>query len=137
MRLASARARCRAPRPFLTVRGRTLAECSRATVSKHFPRSVAAQPTLRCDMLGPERVDLAPTTGVAISVAQKAALQSSLPLLKKNYKFSEVFLFGKVLSKSGDYLISYGLEGSITSKKWFYWCVADIPRCMTPYAPRP
>ena len=46
-------------------------------------------------------VDLACSTGVTISVAQRAALQSSLPLLKKNYKFSEVFLFGKILCKRG------------------------------------
>jgi len=90
-------------------------------------RDVEKAPFPEEAMLGCTGVDLAPTTGVAISVAQKAALQSSLPLLKKNYKFSDVYLFGKVLSKAGDYLIAYGLEGSITSKKWFYWCVPDGP----------
>ena len=72
-------------------------------------------------------VDLACSTGVTLSVAQRAALQSSLPLLKKNYKFSEVFLFGKILCKAGDYLVAFGLEGCTTKKKWFYWCVPSQP----------
>ena len=53
-------------------------------------------------------------------------MQSSLPLLKKNYKFSEVLFFGKILCKANDYLVAFGLEGSTTKKKWFYWSVLTL-----------
>ena len=38
-------------------------------------------------------------TGNVVSLAHKAAMQSSFPLLKKNYKFSKVLFFGKVMGK--------------------------------------
>lgn len=57
-----------------------------------------------------------------MNVTLQAALQSSLPLLKKNNKFSKVLLLGKIFGKAGDYLIAIGMEESyLGPKKYFYW----------------
>eukprot|EP00965_Chrysotila_dentata_P180696 5964159-Pleurochrysis_carterae.AAC.4 len=62
------------------------------------------------------------SSGVVLSLAHKAGLQSSFPLLKKNYKFAEVKLFGRIQGRDGDYLIAIGIEDSyLASKKYFYW----------------
>jgi len=58
--------------------------------------------------------------GVVLSMPQSAGLQSSLPLLQKNYKFTKVFFWGKLTGTAGDYLIAMGIEESYTAKKYFY-----------------
>ena len=75
-------------------------------------------------------LDAMASTGCVVSLAHKAAMQSSFPLLKKNYKFSKVLFFGKVMGKVGDYLIAVGIEESyLSGKKYFFWCA---PRHTTP-----
>jgi len=67
-------------------------------------------------------LDAMASTGCVISLAHKAAMQSSFPLLKKQNKFSKVMFFGKVMGKVGDYLIAVGIEESFLSgKKFFFW----------------
>jgi len=47
-------------------------------------------------------------------------MQSSLPILKKNYKFSKVLFWGKLQGMQADYLIAKGIEESYTTTKFFY-----------------
>merc|ERR1712054_388163 len=66
-------------------------------------------------------LDLVASTGNVLSVEHKAAMQSSLPLLKKNYKFSQVVFWGKIQGRSNDYLVAQGINNSwMGSKKTFY-----------------
>jgi len=67
-------------------------------------------------------LDAVSSTGCVVSLPHKAAMQSSFPLLKKNYKFSQVLFFGKVLGKVGDYLIAVGIEESWHASKKFFYC---------------
>jgi len=60
------------------------------------------------------------SSGVTLSLPHAAGMQSSLPILKKNYKFNSVFFWGKLQGMKGDYLIAKGIEESYTSKKFFY-----------------
>ena len=63
-------------------------------------------------------------SGVTLALPHSTGLQSSLPLLQKNYKFSKVFFWGKLMGMTGDYLIAMGIEESYGKAKFFYWCVA-------------
>jgi len=47
-------------------------------------------------------------------------MQSSMPILQKNYKFSKVFFWGKLMGMKGDYLIAKGIEESLDCKKFFF-----------------
>lgn len=60
------------------------------------------------------------SSGVVLSMPHAAAMQSSLPILQKNYKFTKVFFWGKLLGKTGDYLIAKGVEESVTVAKFFF-----------------
>jgi len=55
-----------------------------------------------------------------LSLRETTGLQSSLPLLQKNYKFTKVFFWGKITGTGGDYLIALGIEESFDQKKFFY-----------------
>jgi len=73
------------------------------------------------------------SVGAVVSLAHKSAMQSSLPLLKKNYKFAAVQFWGKLTGKLGDYLIAAGIQSSYTSGKLFFFCQdgvswAQLPR---------
>jgi len=59
-------------------------------------------------------------SGVVLSLPHSTGLQSSLPLLQKNYKFSRVFFWGKLIGLAGEYLIAMGIEESYATKKFFY-----------------
>lgn len=67
-------------------------------------------------------MEVVSTNGVVLSLPQKAGMQSSLPLLQKNYKFSKVLFWGRLYGLTGDYLVAVGLEDSYTAKTFFYWC---------------
>jgi len=58
--------------------------------------------------------------GVVLSLPHAAGMQSSLPLLQKNYKFTKVFFWGKLSGVTGEYLIAMGIEDSYATKKFFY-----------------
>jgi len=60
------------------------------------------------------------SSGVVLPMPHSAGMQSSLPILKKNYKFSEVFFWGKLQGLKGDYLIAKGVEESYETKKFFF-----------------
>lgn len=80
--------------------------------------------TLRhpCPSMEVGDVSLVASSGAVLSMSEKAALQSSVPLLKKQYRFGSVKLFGKIKGKSSDYLIAVG-EESTGTKKYFFRCV--------------
>ena len=61
------------------------------------------------------------SSGVVLSLPHASGMQSSLPILKKNYKFSKVFFWGKLQGMKNDYLIAKGIEESYTAAKFFYW----------------
>jgi radial spoke head protein 9 len=78
-------------------------------------------------------LDLVASTGAVLSLTHKSAMQSSLPLLKKNYKFAAVKFWGKLTGRLGDYLIAVGIQSSYTSGKLFFFCQdgvswAQLPR---------
>ena len=54
-------------------------------------------------------IDYVGSSGVILSTEQKAALQSSLVILKSNYKFSRVMYFGKILGVKNDYFLVQGV----------------------------
>lgn len=55
-------------------------------------------------------LDLAAANGLTLSSEQRAALQSSLLIVKRNYKFSRVLFWGKILGIKSDYFIAQGVE---------------------------
>jgi len=55
-----------------------------------------------------------------LSLRESTGLQSSLPLLQKNYKFSKVFFWGKITGTAGEYLIAMGIEESFAQKTFFF-----------------
>lgn len=54
-------------------------------------------------------IDYVGSSGVILSTEQKAALQSSLIILKSNYKFRKVAFWGKILGVKDDYFIVEGI----------------------------
>jgi len=60
------------------------------------------------------------SSGVVLSLPHSTGMQSSLPLLQKNYQFTKVFFWGKLNGTAKDYLIAMGIEESYTKKKFFY-----------------
>ena len=59
--------------------------------------------------------------GSVLSVAHKAAIQVSFPLLKKSYQFGHVLFLGQITGKAGDYLIAMGSKSLSAEKTFFYW----------------
>ncbi|XP_060711788.1 radial spoke head protein 9 homolog [Hemiscyllium ocellatum] len=53
---------------------------------------------------------LVASTGLVLSPEQRATLQVSLEIVKKNYKFSRVYFWGKILGLTADYFIVIGVE---------------------------
>ena len=62
------------------------------------------------------------SSGFKLSLPHSTGMQSSLPILKKNYKFGKVLFWGKLMGKTADYLIAMGIEESWEAKKFFFWC---------------
>ncbi|XP_042359348.1 radial spoke head protein 9 homolog [Plectropomus leopardus] len=59
--------------------------------------------------------------GNTLNVEQRTALQTSLVILRKNYKFHRVLFWGKILGLKGDYFIAQGRgEDEIQDKKNLY-----------------
>ncbi|XP_042603828.1 radial spoke head protein 9 homolog isoform X3 [Cyprinus carpio] len=66
-------------------------------------------------------LDLAAGNGLTLSSEQRAALQTSLVILKRNYKFSRVLFWGKILGIKCDYFIAQGVEDDeMKNKKSLY-----------------
>lgn len=58
--------------------------------------------------------------GVVLPLPHSAGLQSSLPILQNNYKFSKVFFWGKLQGHTGDYLIAKGVGETFATPKFFF-----------------
>lgn len=73
------------------------------------------------------------SSGVALPLSASSAMQCSLPLLKKNNKFSQTLFWGKVAGKMGEYFIAMGIEESMNAPKFFFcqdgvsWGQLDTP----------
>ncbi|XP_030639183.1 radial spoke head protein 9 homolog [Chanos chanos] len=66
-------------------------------------------------------LDLTAGNGITLSSEHKAALQTSLVILKRNYKFKRVLFWGKILGIKGDYFIAQGVaEDEMSDKKTLY-----------------
>ncbi|XP_073349582.1 radial spoke head protein 9 homolog [Pagrus major] len=66
-------------------------------------------------------LELVAGSGQTLNVEQRAALQTSLVILKKNYKFSRVLFWGKILGLNEDYFIAQGRgEDEMQDKKYLY-----------------
>ncbi|XP_034383999.1 radial spoke head protein 9 homolog [Cyclopterus lumpus] len=66
-------------------------------------------------------LELVAGTGSTLSVEHRAALQTSLVMLKKNYKFHRVLFWGKILGLKSDYFIAQGRgEDEMQDKKTLY-----------------
>ncbi|XP_031565996.1 radial spoke head protein 9 homolog [Actinia tenebrosa] len=66
-------------------------------------------------------IDYVGSSGVVLSTEQKAALQSSLVILKNNYKFARVLFWGKILGVKNDYFIVQGIgKDDLKEKKSLY-----------------
>ncbi|XP_062407008.1 radial spoke head protein 9 homolog [Sardina pilchardus] len=66
-------------------------------------------------------LDLVSGAGLTLSSEQKAALQTSLVILQKNYKFHRVLFWGKILGIKGDYFIAQGVtDDEMRNKKTLY-----------------
>lgn len=82
--------------------------------------------------MDPASLECIASRGVVLSVHDKAALQSSLPIIKKEYKFAEVQLFGKLLGKDADYLIAIGINESFLGSKTFFFCQDGVSWAQLP-----
>ncbi|XP_060947271.1 radial spoke head protein 9 homolog isoform X3 [Limanda limanda] len=66
-------------------------------------------------------LELVAGSGDTLNVEQRAALQTSLVILQKNYKFQRVLLWGKVLGLKADYFIAQGRgEDEMKDRKNLY-----------------
>lgn len=66
-------------------------------------------------------MDLFQGCGNILNIEQRAALQTSLTILKKNYKFQRVFFWGKILGSKEDYFIAQGRgEDEMQDRKYLY-----------------
>ena len=68
-------------------------------------------------------IDHVGSSGIILSVEQKAALETSLTILKSEQKFSRVYFWGKVLGIKDDYFIAQGVgkdEMAESEKKTLY-----------------
>ena len=66
-------------------------------------------------------VDYISGNGTVFSLEQKVALQNSLTIMKKNYKFSIIKLWGKINGIRHDYFIAYGATESEFIKRIFLY----------------
>ncbi|XP_051792619.1 radial spoke head protein 9 homolog [Acanthochromis polyacanthus] len=66
-------------------------------------------------------LELVTGSGNSLSLEQKAALQTSLVILKKNYKFQRVLFWGKILGLRQDYFIAQGRgQDELRDRKYLY-----------------
>lgn len=66
-------------------------------------------------------IDYLGSSGIILTVEQKAALQSSLAILKHEQKFNKVFLWGKIKGIKDDYFIAQGVgNDEMAERKTMY-----------------
>ncbi|XP_034555110.1 radial spoke head protein 9 homolog [Notolabrus celidotus] len=66
-------------------------------------------------------LELVAGSGHTLNIEQRSALQTSLVIMKKNYKFNRVLFWGKILGLKEDYFIAQGRgEDELKDKKNLY-----------------
>lgn len=66
-------------------------------------------------------IDYVGSSGIILSPEQKAALQTSLVILKNSGKFHRVYFWGKILGVKDDYFIAQGVgRDEMENRKTFY-----------------
>jgi len=66
-------------------------------------------------------IDFVGNCGIILSPEQKAALQTSLVILKNNQKFARVQFWGKILGVQDDYYIAQGfMNDQLYDRKTLY-----------------
>ena len=82
-------------------------------------------------------IDYVASSGVVSSVEQKAALQSSLVILKNQQKFSKIKFWGKILGIKSDYFLVQGVgKDDLKERKTLYrYNAADRQDCNTLFVP--
>ncbi|XP_029984967.1 radial spoke head protein 9 homolog [Sphaeramia orbicularis] len=66
-------------------------------------------------------LDLVAGSGHTLNLEKKTALQTSLVILKKNYKFNRVLFWGKILGLKDDYFVAQGRgEDEMKDRKYLY-----------------
>jgi len=66
-------------------------------------------------------IDFVGSSGVILSSEQKAALQTSLVILKSNNRFSRVKFWGKILGIKDDYYIAQGFANDQFAEKTTFY----------------
>lgn len=63
--------------------------------------------------------------GIVLSIEEKAGLELCFSRLKVNEKINELYFWGKIMGKEGDYFICYYLTinevPKVPCKKFYYW----------------
>lgn len=68
-------------------------------------------------------IDFVGSSGIILSPEQKAALQTSLVVLKNNHKFAQIKLWGKIYGVKDDYYIAQGFPNDqFADKTTLYRC---------------
>jgi radial spoke head protein 9 len=66
-------------------------------------------------------IDLLAFSGIVFSPEQRASLQTSLVILKEQYKFATIYFWGKILGVSEDYYIVQGRQkNELTDRQFLY-----------------
>lgn len=66
-------------------------------------------------------LDLVSGAGLTLSSEQRTALQTSLVIVQKNYRFKRVLFWGKILGIKHDYFIAQGVtDDEMKDKKALY-----------------
>merc|ERR1712141_114393 len=80
-------------------------------------------------------IDYVASSGVILSVEQKAALQSSLIILKTQQQFQRIQFWGKIFGIKADYFVVQGVEGDeLKERKTLYsldcikWGLLQLPK---------
>ncbi|CAF0766842.1 unnamed protein product [Brachionus calyciflorus] len=60
-------------------------------------------------------------SGIVLSVEQRAALQTSLSIVREQYKFNKIYFWGKILGTKEDYFIAVGVgRNEIKNRSFLY-----------------
>lgn len=66
-------------------------------------------------------LDLVAGSGHTLNLEKRTALQTSLVILKKNYKFDRVLFWGQILGLKDDYFVAQGRgEDEMKDRKYLY-----------------
>lgn len=72
-------------------------------------------------------LDLLAYSGIVFSPEQRASLQTALVILREQYKFKTVHLWGKILGISDDYFIIQGRQKDELKDRQFLYRFEFLP----------